>query len=436
MTCAFLLISQHAGIASAAPRSEGFIVTVTNNDQPAHASAPGPDTQPPPREATFAEGREEAAKTGAHSYVSPAEATVRQQIEELGSANNSKRVAQQDPPQPIIDTCRNDPRADGGKGHVFHRLWWCQEHGFTARATDTNGNLLGEASVNYIAIAWGSYTSRDILVELQKTTLGKPTGVFSDPDAVRFIIGANCADTGTGNGCAVHYPTVNKTLTEWGNDQEWHNWLITSDESKSTSPDLVLRHRWNLSASVEVPGGTGGPYPSPTPYHLIRCDSATYFAGRPKACINDEVLPYITYEINSAQAISVHDVAVHIREAQDTPDLTFPPSPTPKRIPGKYIYENPKDNGLRRIPEADEGPNRAVVRQACNQLRPIPSDEQCDEYPFAATMEGAASPDWDFSAKAVNGRENTRAGGYLRWYVFWDRMLYRDMDSYYVNIID
>ncbi|MFJ4100828.1 NucA/NucB deoxyribonuclease domain-containing protein [Amycolatopsis japonica] len=77
-----------------------------------------------------------------------------------------------------------------------------------------------------------------------------------------------------------------------------------------------------------------------------------------------------------------------------------------------------------------------MVRQACNQLRPIPSDEQCDEYPFAATMEGAASPDWDFSAKAVNGRENTRAGGYLRWYVFWDRMLYRDMDSYYVNIID
>ncbi|WP_410585842.1 hypothetical protein [Amycolatopsis sp. lyj-108] len=45
---------------------------------------------------------------------------MRQQIEELGSANNSKRVAQQDPPQPIIDTCRNDPRADGGKGHVFH----------------------------------------------------------------------------------------------------------------------------------------------------------------------------------------------------------------------------------------------------------------------------------------------------------------------------
>ncbi|MGW0538175.1 NucA/NucB deoxyribonuclease domain-containing protein [Streptomyces sp. NPDC003032] len=426
-------LSQSA-TASDATDKEPFTITISNNDQ-LKAGKPAPSSaQSPRRSATRADGRAVGRATGSHSYVNPADTETRKLIESVGNTEQNGRLAQQDPPQSILERCRNDPRADGGKGHVFNRLWWCQDHGFTAQGWNTSGELIGEAKLNYLAIAWGSHNSRDILVEFKQTFVGDNWGVFEDEDDVVFDVGATCADTGTNNGCAVHYDRVAQTMTEWEENDEWRNWLITSDETKSTSPDKVLRHLWNLTAAVRVDGGAGPTVR--TPWHLIRCDSATYFPNRPLACINDDVLPYITYQINSPAAVSVHDVAVHIRQAQDTPNLTYPPSGTPKRIPGKYVPENPQDNGLHRIPTSEDGPNRAEVRRACNGLSPIPSDDQCDEYPFASTQEGAASPVWDYSVKAVDGAQNARAGSYLRWYYFYDRMLYKDMDSYYVNIID
>jgi hypothetical protein len=434
VTGVLALNGSYSASAHASRDSGPFTITISNNDQLAQGRVVPGSTQSPMRATTQSEGRAAARQGGSHSYVNPADPETRQLVETLGDADHSRRLTQADPPQAIVDKCRNDPRADGGKGHVFNRLWWCQDHGFTAQGWNTSGQLVGEATVNYLSIAWGSYTSREILVEFKQTFVGNNWGVFENKDDVVFDIGASCADTGTDNGCKVHYGRVAQSMTQWAGDQEWHDWLITSDESKSTSPDKVLRHLWNLTADVRVSGGAGPAMG--TPKHLIRCDSASYFARRPLACINDDVIPYLTYQINSPAAVSVHDVAVHIRQAQDTPDLTYPPSPTPKKIPGKYVYENPQDNGLHRIPEAEEGPNRAEVRRACNGLRPIPTDEQCDEYPFASTAEGAASQDWDYSVKAVDGRQNTRAGGYLRWYYFWDRILYKDMDSFYVNIIN
>ncbi|MGW0615427.1 NucA/NucB deoxyribonuclease domain-containing protein [Streptomyces sp. NPDC002788] len=39
--------------------------------------------------------------------------------------------------------------------------------------------------------------------------------------------------------------------------------------------------------------------------------------------------------------------------------------------------------------------------------------QDCDEYPFRSTLEGAASPDWDFSVRAVDSTQNRSAGGSL-----------------------
>jgi hypothetical protein len=67
--------------------------------------------------------------------------------------------------------------------------------------------------------------------------------------------------------------------------------------------------------------------------------------------------------------------------------------------------------------------------------------EECDEYPFASTLEGAANPVWDFSVRAVLDFQNSTAGGRLGQYYFGDRVLRYDFglsdqlnDRFYVNI--
>jgi hypothetical protein len=185
---------------------------------------------------------------------------------------------------------------------------------------------------------------------------------------------------------------------------------------------------------------------------MLRCDSAMYFnygnIQYPKACIFNEVIPHLTYEIAS----EYRSVALHIYTAQYQPNDTYPllvpegvPRPRDKRIPGRFVAGDANQPGLHRITAElhpgdtknnenhkngacfKEGPNRAEYFDTGLPQRPQPG-EQCDEYPFASTLEGAAHPDWDFSVRAVPQRDNSVAGGLLRSYYVDDRILAWDPD--------
>jgi hypothetical protein len=73
-----------------------------------------------------------------------------------------------------------------------------------------------------------------------------------------------------------------------------------------------------------------------------------------------------------------------------------------------------------------EGPFAAVYLDTGLPTRPNTPAEQCDEYPFGSTLEGANHPDWDFSVLAVPQRDNSVAGGLLRSWYTDDRILARD----------
>ena len=82
--------------------------------------------------------------------------------------------------------------------------------------------------------------------------------------------------------------------------------------------------------------------------------------------------------------------------------------------------------------------NEAEKNRACGRIYPygrnglppkpaatalVPSWE-CDEYPFASTLEGAGSWAWDFSVMWVPATQNNAAGQALKRYYFMDRILY------------
>ncbi|EME51176.1 NucA/NucB deoxyribonuclease domain-containing protein [Amycolatopsis decaplanina] len=59
--------------------------------------------------------------------------------------------------------------------------------------------------------------------------------------------------------------------------------------------------------------------------------------------------------------------------------------------------------------------NEAAKDIACATIpKPTPKD-QCDEYPFATTLQRAGKGDGNFSVKYVDGSQNGSAGGILRW---------------------
>ncbi|MDT9688862.1 choice-of-anchor P family protein [Streptomyces sp. P9(2023)] len=185
--------------------------------------------------------------------------------------------------------------------------------------------------------------------------------------------------------------------------------------------------------------------------------------NEPKACVFLEAIPRLTYNLDS----KARAVAEHIQQAQNHPNDTYPllvptgtPPPRDKRIPGKYIAGDPYAPGLHRItpelhPESKDnenhkdgacylkGPYQDMYWDTGLPTPPLPPDEQCDEYPFRSTLEGAANDYWDFSGKAVPRRDNASAGGELLWYYLNDRILAYDFelpsprdinDRFYVEI--
>jgi hypothetical protein len=176
---------------------------------------------------------------------------------------------------------------------------------------------------------------------------------------------------------------------------------------------------------------------------LVRCDSARYFSSaRPESCVYIEDVSRVEY--STASDSPNLGVAQHIKDAFANPDSTYP-SGTGKKFPGEYTGTL-ANQGLHRLTEsihkAKMDANTAHKDAACSStgeydttglpvlLQPT-LGEDCDEYPFRSTLEGAASPDWDFSVRAVNSTQNQSAGGSLAGFYNTDRILAWDQDMPY-----
>lgn len=288
--------------------------------------------------------------------------------------------------------------------------------------------------------------------------------LFVAPNVPLTIV-AECAENSFT--CQATRAPVTFPFVTWdGNDDFWPYWDVLSPTSAGTGRDFIAYAHWYLDFETRF-GRASADFE--TDLRQIRCDSATYFnrglANYPHACIFNEAVPHLNY--SKASDSPVKEVAEHIEKAQTKPNETFPllvppgfpPPPEGKQIPGRYVPDNPNAPGLHRIRESVDPQHfanfqhkeaacyrrgdPALVAQYTDLWLPNPptSLEECDEYPFATTLEGAAHPDWDFSVQAVLKNDNSTAGGQLSAYLTDDRILSYDPtlsleanDRFYVQI--
>lgn len=418
-------VNHAAAAQTASPPGSQTRVEITGLD--------GKPLQPGPAYPATLEGSLAAAAAKGNE-PSPEQATpeFRKAVAELADRPGGKPMQAGELPPYFLKLCKNDPRAESATGHVFHRLFWCQRFGLKARAY-RGTTLSGEVTLKWIAAAVGNYKIRTNTFWLQPTFAGDNWGDYKDALTTQLTVGPICAATGD-PGCSTNYGPLTLPLEDWQRHVrigQWTSWNIDSDETKSTADNKVSNHKWHITTAVHTPE-PGDEWKADSPDNGMRCDSSPDFRNDPRACANSDVIPWLPVFSGF-----LTEYAAHIRQALDAPDTTFPPVPHPKRIPGKYFYGDPTKPSLHRIPEADTGPNRAEVRKACRKIPAPPGpNQECDEYPFASTMEGAASTKWDFSVKYIDGWQNGWGGNDLQDFYHSSRILYKLQDQFYVNIID
>jgi len=308
--------------------------------------------------------------------------------------------------------------------------------------------VVGEANVDIQVVAYGRDDGDRSMKVFLRATGARSSGYAGSPSTV-VRAWVDCADH-TDGGCLAGGETVAQIVSDWNSDRSWHEFTVYSNENISDAPDKVLRHKWTISSQARFPGGwpfSGGETSVASfDARIIRCDSATYFRGRNAACIHDEVIPHLQYRTSDDK---VDEVAYHILIAQENAAETWPDYGSAKRIPGKFVAGNWDAAGLHRVPYGRKNEtyrdNVNEKNRACRRAgeysgdRGLPRElyqppaQQCDEYPFATTMEGAASSAWDFSVLGVTKSDNGCAGLALQRYYLEDRILYYN-DKFFVQI--
>lgn len=171
---------------------------------------------------------------------------------------------------------------------------------------------------------------------------------------------------------------------------------------------------------------------------LVRCDKGLARSGS-NGCVFIDA-PAVLTRINVTNP-DVDESALHIRDAQNS------------GLPSKYV---PQQDSI--LPAAESKPltrlrdlaarrdNRRESLNQClakfNTYSPTcaasgdPEDPEvdcdCDEFPFAATNEGAMNPDFPVSVRKIDPSDNRRAGAYLG--VFYTQQRVLDGDEFYINV--
>jgi hypothetical protein len=338
-------------------------------------------------------------------------------------------AADEGPPQGMLDRCLRHEDAGEVGGHVLFRHFWCQRNTVHGEYY-FNGQKEGEFTVWYRAAAIANPYTRETHYFFYGDDYDTD-GSFSAWSTLSLR--AHCTELTAG--CSVDNDWVTMDVGDW-DDGEWVRWDFRSDQNVATQqPEKVLRNKFTASGVALDDFGRPVWLRSDT-RPGIRCDSASYFVHEPQSCIFTDVLPRLPYFYGEGY----DEVITHIKGAYERPDLTHPPKPG-KSMPGRWGYP-PDPRALHRVPYRGETwtKNENAKNRACATLPPRQPGQDCDEFPFATTKEGAGFGDGNFSVKYLDSSQNRSAGNDLRDYYRWDRILYEDdpsdgiLDEFWVNV--
>lgn len=245
-----------------------------------------------------------------------------------------------------------------------------------------SGKVIGTALVAYTNTTELNYKrktyTQNIRLGLVRATGVAVAGMMAKVDLeCKGKPGGNCeAESTNGKGP--------KTLVFPPTTETDYTFKVTSDGTNrrfhQPHPRVTFTHPTTSNKVTVRPGRTA----------QVRCDSEKVGSNTGRGCVNWRYTP--TYTLNRGNG-KLYEVAGHIEWAQN--NLKYPWGVKGKGKPLHML----KDRKLQKK-------NRQV---ACGKATPPPG-KSCDEFPFAATYEGAAfNP--DYSTNNLNAKQNSYEGG-------------------------
>ncbi|MBO1417408.1 NucA/NucB deoxyribonuclease domain-containing protein [Streptomyces sp. FH025] len=322
-----------------------------------------------------------------------------------------------------FEACRNNPNGAAENGVVIDHFNFCR-HRYTGAIHYENGKVKGTLDYRETQVGSGSRGNREALISAELTEF-KMAGSFNQSSNLTVYMGTNAKQGQTACRAAGATNPITNTVAKWmGNG--FIGWSILSDEAQGTGDEKIVDCMWLLYQRA-APSGENWTNWYGAPYQDLRFDSASYLPSK-LGVIFSRVTPVMQY---SRTDPLVKGVAEHIYTAFTNPNSTLPATSNgAKVIPGN-IKSTPPSLITRLYPGANPiadqayKDNRAVVSAACSSLPHNPGEE-CDEFPFASTWEGAGRGDGNFSVRYVDGTQNGNAGTALAVWYGSDRILHND----------
>lgn len=301
---------------------------------------------------------------------------------------------------------------------VEQRCWWrfCRTVGFFS------------ARVTLLGFAYNGLRNADWKVTIdEEVSTGSANGG-------RFTFEIDCAGSPDDDSCLPASHDVTRSVQEWRRNGEADLLFFSSAEPSSPAwGEQIDTGVFQVEGAFRFPSGTARA--SNGPETSVRFDSAWYLPQK-QGSIFDRVTPWLSY---SKSDPAVNESAHHIEDAQDHPESTYP------RVGGKRIPGASADNPLHRLfhdttrrRQNREGDAVPVCQEQWPGYAELSQD--CDEYPFSTTYEGAARHLYEedvpygwFSVRPVLFSDNQTAGSRLGTWYGADRIL--DGDAFYVKIV-
>ncbi|MEU5637124.1 NucA/NucB deoxyribonuclease domain-containing protein [Streptomyces rishiriensis] len=215
-------------------------------------------------------------------------------------------------------------------------------------------------------------------------------------------------------------------LGVWDSQPHWNLTYVSPDKGPLFDQGNQQRVFSTVSMDLSASSPNAAPFTEGGGVYnsSVRYDYAGKIAGK----FQGTVFTGARVELVMSQADpAVNESALHIYDALNRPERTFPSWPG-KSVPGTKEPLHRDVNATK----IDENRNKSIGE--CKRVWGdyAGSGLQCDEYPFASTKEGSTKGDNRFSVRLIDGPDNRRGGERLAAVYTLNRVL--DGDAFYMKI--
>ncbi|MEV6525792.1 NucA/NucB deoxyribonuclease domain-containing protein [Longispora sp. NPDC051575] len=329
--------------------------------------------------------------------------------------------------------CANKQAATTLPGWFDQRTRHCVRLLKEAAVVRSDGVVLGRYQVTFTLLGFAAGNGSrgvDWVVSLENITFVQGS---LDAGKLRLTVNVKGCQNVTNMVCpAANLLQRADLVTGWRTNPKMSRFAFTSPNNTGGGDYKTVNAQMSVDVLQEYLDGQTVPAQSPMIlYSNVRYDSAAAALGaKNHGAVFSDPIPTFTLSLSDP---SVNESATHIRDAIQYPERTFP----------SWLGKHPPSTLTRMMSPTLKDKNGTESKKVCLDVWGTYDGniQNCDEYPFATTYEGAYTDvilhpgnPWNGSARIIDAGDNQHVGRDLLQNTFYAGQRMLDGDTFHVVI--